>query len=274
MKLSVRMFFLNMLTIFFIAGYQFAFCEPVIGDDGQVEYIEVPGGKYFSPICKMDAVCASFINQPTKEKFDELLKKAKAEPENPSILYVAASIYEIDDGYVEKDFNIAFDYYLRSAKLGLADAQHKVGYFYSHGMGVSMNKESALNWYQLASEQGFVCSMFNYATISLKQRITENYPAVKRYLYKLASINHPSALFYLGQAFVFGTTIEVRDFNKAKFYLSRSAKLGNMNATATLGVLYKHGVYGEAKKPLGGLLLKRAAASGNGIAIRALNNKN
>jgi TPR repeat protein len=274
MMLSVRMFFLNVLAIFFIAGYQFALCEPVIGDDGQFEYIEVPGGKYFSPICKMDAACASFINQPTKGKFDELLKKAKAEPDNPSILYVVASIYEIDDGYVEKDFNIAFDYYLRSAKLGLADAQHKVGYFYSHGMGVSMNKESALNWYQLASEQGFVSSMFNYATISLKQRIKGNYPAVKRYLYKLASINHPSALFYLGQAFVFGTTIETRDFNKAQFYLSKSAKLGNMNATATLGVLYKHGAYGEDKKSLAGPLLNAAAASGNGIAIRALNNKN
>lgn len=35
-----------------------------------------------------------------------------------------------------------------------AEAQHEIGYMYDHGIGVTMNKNEALKWYQKSAEQG------------------------------------------------------------------------------------------------------------------------
>ena len=43
---------------------------------------------------------------------------------------------------------------LKAAEQGDPDAQHYLGWMYSHGSGVRRNKVEAIKWYRKAAEQG------------------------------------------------------------------------------------------------------------------------
>ena len=68
--------------------------------------------------------------------------------------YSAATCYSYGKG-TEVDKEKAFKLYLSSAEKGLDKAQFAVGHFYEFGQGgVEKNHEIAVEWYQKAANQG------------------------------------------------------------------------------------------------------------------------
>jgi TPR repeat protein len=59
----------------------------------------------------------------------------------------------------------AFKHFVLGANMGDSSAQHNLGYFYRHGVGVTKNRSAALKWYKRAYRQGSRVSASNIANI-------------------------------------------------------------------------------------------------------------
>lgn len=68
-------------------------------------------------------------------------------------------------GQSGNDLSKALSWYEKSAELGYAPAQYRVGSFYEKGMSGSRDLEAAKTWYQMAAEQGNVAAMHNLAVL-------------------------------------------------------------------------------------------------------------
>lgn len=61
---------------------------------------------------------------------------------------------ERDD--VKPDYEKAYEYFYKAAKLKNPVGQSGLGYMYLHGLNVAQDYSEALNWFTLAAEQGWV----------------------------------------------------------------------------------------------------------------------
>ena len=55
---------------------------------------------------------------------------------------------------VERDYQKAFEWFLKAAELGDDTAQFDVGLCYEKGYGVAVDLDEAFRWYEKAAEQG------------------------------------------------------------------------------------------------------------------------
>lgn len=88
-----------------------------------------------------------------KEGAFEWLKKAADLGDKFSQNWVAR-YYEEGWGDVEKNAQIAVDWYRKSAEQGYSTAQCNLGNMYYNGKGVDKNYKTAKYWYGLAADQG------------------------------------------------------------------------------------------------------------------------
>ncbi len=68
-----------------------------------------------------------------------------SEQDDPNGLFNLATMYKMGLG-VERDLELAFKLYSRSADLGLAISQYYLGDMYKNGLGTEHNSEEALKW--------------------------------------------------------------------------------------------------------------------------------
>ncbi|SVB45352.1 uncharacterized protein METZ01_LOCUS198206, partial [marine metagenome] len=59
-----------------------------------------------------------------------------------------------EDGFVTRDAQESFTWYLKAAELGYPSALYKVGFMYQQGEGVIEDHNQALNWFKKAAESG------------------------------------------------------------------------------------------------------------------------
>ena len=53
---------------------------------------------------------------------------------------------------------------LKSARLGLADAQYEVGLMYANGIGVAQNIEQAVSWIKQSAQRGLPAAQYLLGT--------------------------------------------------------------------------------------------------------------
>jgi len=76
--------------------------------------------------------------------------------------YELAELYNEGEG-VEEDKDKALQWYHKSAALGNADAQHQLGFCYFFGEGVEEDEAVGTEWYRKAAEQGHTQAQYCYA---------------------------------------------------------------------------------------------------------------
>ncbi|PWL66218.1 MAG: hypothetical protein DBY30_05255 [Verrucomicrobia bacterium] len=59
----------------------------------------------------------------------------------------------------------AFEYYLKAARQGDAEAQFYLGLCYNYGDGVEKDLSEAVKWYRKAADQGDALAQYNLARI-------------------------------------------------------------------------------------------------------------
>jgi len=97
-------------------------------------------------------------------------------------LYAIAMLYWMGQG-VTKDFYEASNWLQKSADLGHAGAQAKLGYLYTEGIAVQQDYDQAFQWFTKAAKQGDIDGQYNLGIFYLNGWGTEqNTTLGKQYL--------------------------------------------------------------------------------------------
>lgn len=94
-----------------------------------------------------EATEESKVEKVTEKKSDSDKETKEMTPEQ---MYEKALSFERNKNYAE-----AVKWLLKSAEKGYADAQERLGYFYSDGKGVAQSDTEAFKWYSKAAAQGY-----------------------------------------------------------------------------------------------------------------------
>jgi flagellar biosynthesis GTPase FlhF len=123
-----------------------------------------------------------------------------------------------------------FDFQMKLAQKGNAEAQFKVGEMYETGFGVKEDKAQALSWITKAADQGHETAGFKLLYWDIeKNGINNNNKAKLESLRTKAKEGNPQAQYYVGKMYSRGVG-EKRDANKAISWLNKAALVGVLEA--------------------------------------------
>ena len=190
----------------------------------------------------------------------------KREPEAGEYEYMWGHLYEDGIGAVEQDFEQAAHWFRRAAELGMADAQYRLGYAYSHGVGVGQDIGQAVHWFRKAADQGQEEAQY-YLGWSLAYGVAEEKdPEQAAYWWKKeAELGDADAQYALGLAYHLGEGVE-QDFEQAVHWWKKAAEQGRAKAQYHLGEAYLSGEGVERDIGQGDHWLMQAAEQGDAWA--------
>ena len=141
-----------------------------------------------------------------------------------------------------QDYPLAFEWYLRAARQGHADAQCYVGIFYSFGTGVESNDHEAVAWYKRAARQGHAQAQCNlgYSYEIGRGPLTASMQEANRWYQRSAMGGFPQAQFNLAQSYRNAKGLSKDDTMAAKWYAC-AAHSGLAAAQHRLGLCYEYG---------------------------------
>lgn len=106
-----------------------------------------------------DTVCLQWNDERTMREMISLAEKG----DKVALANLGYAYYE---GFgVEKDYSMAFEYYLKSASQGYGRAMNGLGLAYVNGLGVAPDKKKGMRWLAKGARLGCPVAMFNYARV-------------------------------------------------------------------------------------------------------------
>lgn len=156
-------------------------------------------------------------------------------------LFQIALLYR--DGYgIGVSYYLAFDYAMRAAEMGYANAQHYVADCYHSGCGVEKSMEKAFQWIKKAAESGQKAAQFNLSLLyRFGDGVEQSFTEMIKWLEKAADLGDYSAVLNLGMAYQNGWGVE-QSYEKAAEYYSKAADRGEIESTYRLGMLMEAGL--------------------------------
>jgi len=146
---------------------------------------------------------------------------------------------------------------------GYTIAAHQLGKAYQDGLGTSIDRKAAAEWFQKSAEAGNHCSAYALGKLLLEKG---QIPQAIHWLWQAAEQNDPYAQYRLGKLLLTGAEGVPRDAVAAIKLLKDSAARGNQFAQYTLGKLYLLGQEVQADREEALRYLVQAAAQGNTYA--------
>ena len=127
-----------------------------------------------------------------------------------------------------------FDFQMKLAKKGNAEAEYKVGEMYETGFGVKKDMNEAMNWTTKSASQGHETAKFKLLYWDVeKNGLTEANKAELEVLKAKANEGDPQAQFYLGKMHAHGVGVK-KNSDKAIAWLSKAALVGVLAAEREL----------------------------------------
>ena len=74
---------------------------------------------------------------------------------------IAGPLEDGHDAFDKKEYKQAYDFWIKPAQDGDADAQYNIALLYMNGLGVEKNERLALMWFTYAGEQGMADAQYN-----------------------------------------------------------------------------------------------------------------
>ena len=127
-----------------------------------------------------------------------------------------------------------FDFQMKLAKKGNAEAEYKVGEMYETGFGVKKDMNEAMNWITKSASQGHETANFKLLYWDLeKNGLTKANKAEVEVLKAKAKEGNPQAEFYVGKMHAHGIGME-KNSDKAIVWLNKAALVGVLAAEREL----------------------------------------
>jgi len=158
----------------------------------------------------------------------------------------------------------------REAEQGNADAQHKLGWMYANGRGVTQNDAEAVKWFEKSAKQGHADAQIDLGFMYNNGRgIPRNDAEAVKWFAKAAEQGKAIAQHNLGMMYANGQGVTRNDAEAVKWY-AKSAGQGNALAQNDLGFMYSNG-RGVAQNDTEAVKwFVKSAEQGNAIAQRNL----
>lgn len=170
-------------------------------------------------------------------------------------------------GYcTEKNPEAAFENYLESANAGLYAAMAELANCYRIGFGTAPNTQKALEWAQKAANAGNSRGMVILAWLYRDAPSLQDYGKTRYWLEKSAALGNASALCDLGILYYAGQGVQP-DYAKASDFFQKSADRGDSVAMFDLGCMYNQGIYFKQDYAKAASLYQRAVDLGNADAM-------
>ncbi|MDR2750731.1 MAG: hypothetical protein LBC41_08735 [Clostridiales bacterium] len=180
----------------------------------------------------------------------EFLTRYKSYKRDASLNYDKAENYMHGKNKFPQDYALSFTYALRGALGGNSNAQFRLGYLYSRGLGTPCDINESLHWYKIAADNNSQTACYNlgihYAYGSAHTPVD---PELALYYYKKsADLGNGNANLDIGKIYEFGTGVS-KDIQKASEYYSKARtyyQKAYKNGTASGYDLYRYGYMYES----------------------------
>lgn len=140
--------------------------------------------------------------------------------------------------YLKNDYDLAFEWLLKAARLDYPEAQYYVGQCYHHGRGVAVDYGEALSWYRKAAEQGSADAQFSIGILyKLGLGVEKDDVTAMEWYRKAAAKGHMLSQYEIGKCYYFGRGVPV-DYEEAVKWYRKMAEQGLVHAQSSLGYCY------------------------------------
>lgn len=141
----------------------------------------------------LDAAIKYHYGRDVEKNLNQALKlyETSSTYENTTAMVNLSFIYMIDETVL--DHKKAFEYALKAAFLGNSTAMNNVGWSYHKGLGVSLDIEQAVLWYERASSLNNAESMYSLGTIYEEGFLEGGLKVAETWYKKAAKLEHPKA---------------------------------------------------------------------------------
>ena len=130
-----------------------------------------------------------------------------------------------------------FDFQMKLAKKGNAEAEYKVGEMYETGFGVKKDLNEAKNWITKSASQGHETAKFKLLYWDLeKNGVTKANKADVEVMKTKANEGNPQAQFYVGKMHAHGIGVK-KNPDKAITWLNKAAFVGVLAAERELTIV-------------------------------------
>ena len=193
----------------------------------------------------------------------------------PEAYFNLGILYELGKG-VDNDLAMAVSYYRQAAELGSFSGAYQMGLMHMTAREY-VSKEESIQWLGVAAEQGDNDALELLVAMSsdeigplTKARILIAKEEYSRAISSLLQLTNTSigdnkiqgkAFTQLGWIYEMGKGVEP-DLNKASFYFSEAARIGDPEAMYALAVMYLTGKGKEQNKELGNEWMRKSAELG------------
>ena len=167
----------------------------------------------------------------------------------------------------------------KQAEAGDASAQTRLGWIYASGIGVLVDADKAVEWYQKAAAQGYPKAQYElgimYGSGETVTSVAKDPNKAAEWFQKAAAQGYPKAQLELGKMHLTGEGV-TKDATKAVEWYQKAAAQGIAQAQTSLGWMYQYGRGVTKDGVLAYAWHNLAAAQGNEDAkkLRDLTNLN
>ncbi|KIC71031.1 tetratricopeptide repeat protein [Candidatus Protochlamydia amoebophila] len=142
----------------------------------------------------------------------------------------------------EKNYQLAFHYYLLAANQGNSQAQYNLGNFYELGKGVNQDISKAIFYYQQAAAKGFAQALYILARCyEVGKRVEKSFEKAFDLYQQAALQGHKKALYKIAICYEYGFLNIKESWKEALSYYKLAAKQGHLKAIRHLFLLYHYG---------------------------------
>ena len=197
-----------------------------------------------------------------KNNLTQALKyyKLAAEQGHPTAQFKLGAYYFTESEHLELLEEEAFYWLGKSSAQGVAAAHGQLGLCYERGIGIEVNLDQAIFYYQMGAEKSDPASLYHLAHCYYTGLgVDKNEAVAVEYYTKSAEKGHPPAQNNLGYCYFAGSGA-AQNYPLALKWYRISAEHGYAQAQFNLGFCYEQG-YGTTQKPQEAIKWYRLAAN-------------
>ncbi|KAG2378945.1 hypothetical protein C9374_007583 [Naegleria lovaniensis] len=157
---------------------------------------------------------------------------------HPTAYHNVASFYYYGKGNaVQVNHALAFEYYKKAAKSGIAHSQSQLGYMHLKGEGTSKSSQKAFKWYSRAADQNFARAQLNLGKMYEfgEEQVTPQNDAMALAWYMKAAIqDNADAQYAVGRFMYEGKGLVEPNLNLALEWFEKAANQGHEEAQLVL----------------------------------------